>query len=506
MNLRKKLSLVLSCVAVATLLFSGLSFALSYRVASNNMARSIDNRTKETLEVLSNGLLQEDCASMDETLTLFHYVLLECLSAQSYDQTPDWQAAVDDTVRRVLEERNGILNGSFILYTGDNYYGFQATSSECRSELEAAFQSLCAADPEYIGCYSDLREFLSLPYLSNYCLGENGVELVGFPLYNDLSPERVLLLQSDTMGMLIYQNSVELTGLENEAMLSDLHTYFRKALAVTIFSLAAIFAILLIAVFYLTDQVAAPVEQEQKESKENLARVEEEKKMLEELDRMKTEFLSDISHELKTPLTVISGYAQTASLSQDSDVSRDSLKKIASEANRMAFMVNQVLDMTRIEENRLKLELSGCQLADLITETVEVHFPILNKSGNTLHLDVPYDLPEIQIDSSRIQRVLVNLLSNALKATSHGRITISCHQNGDFLETSVSDTGCGMSKELQARLFQRFSKGDNTGTGLGLYICKYLIEEHGGTIRAESAEGQGSTFTFTLPINSKMIG
>lgn len=240
------------------------------------------------------------------------------------------------------------------------------------------------------------------------------------------------------------------------------------------------------------------------QAKETEQKLEAEKTALVSLNRLKTEFLSNVSHELKTPLTVVSGHAQLlgAQLAEPKyAAARDKSRIISSEADRMALMVGQVLDVTRIEENKILLEKCPCHIDELIHQAVESHFPILNKGGNQLKIDASLDLPKVNVDPRRITQVLNNLISNALKHTKEGIITVSAKEVNGFLKISVSDTGEGISDEELSSLFMRFRPGkDETGTGLGLYICKYLVEEHGGSIRVESAVEKGTTVSFSLPL------
>ncbi len=240
------------------------------------------------------------------------------------------------------------------------------------------------------------------------------------------------------------------------------------------------------------------------EAKEAEQKLEAEKTALESINRLKTEFLSNVSHELKTPLTVVSGHAQLmgAQLTNPEFVSvRDKARIISSEADRLALLVGQMLDMARIEENNILLEKRYCHIDELIYQAVETHFPILNKSDNRLELDVGLDLPKVNVDPARITQVIVNLIANALKHTQKGVITISAEKAENFIEVSISDTGKGIPDEELVNLFTRFQPGSSKiGTGLGLYICKHLVEEHGGSIGVKSALNRGTTVTFSLPL------
>lgn len=243
------------------------------------------------------------------------------------------------------------------------------------------------------------------------------------------------------------------------------------------------------------------------EAKESEQWLTSEKETLEKLNRLKTEFLANVSHELKTPLTLVSGYAQMSrsqiSGSENEPV-REKMSIIVSEAERLALMVGQILDVTRIEEGHIALEKQPCHIDELIYGAVETYFPIMNKNQNRLNITVSPDLPDVSADPGRITQILVNLIANAVRHTSQGVITITASKASDFVEVSVADTGTGISPEDLPNLFTRFysrnKDASGTGTGLGLYICKYLVEEHGGEIKVESTVGFGTKITFSLPL------
>ena len=247
------------------------------------------------------------------------------------------------------------------------------------------------------------------------------------------------------------------------------------------------------------------------EAKDAEQKLESEKRALESLNRMKTEFLGNVSHELKTPLTVMSGYAQTtkqlASNPDTLDVGEVSRRMtlISSEAERLSLMVGQILDVTRMDEGRMVMEPVRCYAEEIIHAAVRTHYPILNKNRNRLDIRMESGLPAIYADPARISQVIVNLISNAARFTTEGVITISAKPSEVGLLICVSDTGCGIEAERLPHIFERYGKkkkpgiGKDTGTGLGLYICKHIIEQHGGTIWIESEEGHGTSVFFTLP-------
>ena len=245
-------------------------------------------------------------------------------------------------------------------------------------------------------------------------------------------------------------------------------------------------------------------------AKEILARQNE---ALEQLNNMKTEFLGNISHELKTPLTVVSGYAQlserqleAAGKQEDAGII-DKMKFISSEAERLGLMVGQILDVTRIEEGRMNVSPKPCHCDEIIHSTIKTYFPILNKNDNKLKIQIEKNLPMIQADPIRISQVIINLIANAIRFTTRGTITISAVNSNSFVEISVMDTGTGISSALREHIFERYNTrnsgdGRDTGTGLGLFICKHIIEEHGGEIAVDSEPGEGTTVRFTIPIST----
>lgn len=248
------------------------------------------------------------------------------------------------------------------------------------------------------------------------------------------------------------------------------------------------------------------------EAKEAEHKLEAEKTALEKLNQLKTEFLGNVSHELKTPLTVMSGYAQTtkqlvgqSDMLDTSEVSRR-MTLISSEAERLSLMVGQILDVTRMEEGRMVMEPVRCYVDEIIHAAIETHYPILNKNQNRLDICIESGLPTVHADPVRISQVVINLISNAVRFTTDGVLTISARKENDKILISVADTGIGIAEERLSHIFERYSikqkssGGQDTGTGLGLYICKHIVEQHGGKIWVESEKGHGTAVFFTMPM------
>ncbi len=279
---------------------------------------------------------------------------------------------------------------------------------------------------------------------------------------------------------------------KTDELLLNLDNMFKKYIYIMIASVIGTFLLFALISVIISKKLSDPIVSEHD--------------MLVQVNEMKTTFLSDASHELKTPLAAMSGYAQNAEMElangENTVLIQEKLKRISSESNRMALMVTQILDATRIEEGRMVLERTPCDIESLVRETIETYFAVLNKNNNRLALRIPVELPKVNADSSRLQRVFVNLISNALKHTKNGTILIKAEEDGNFIKVTVKDTGSGISEEDMPHIWERYYKGKHseTGTGLGLFICRFIIESHGGKIWAESEVGKGTAFMFTLPL------
>ena len=244
------------------------------------------------------------------------------------------------------------------------------------------------------------------------------------------------------------------------------------------------------------------IESELNETLEKERALSEENLLLERLHRMQAEFLGNITHEMKTPLAVMSGYAQLSGRKIERGMSGDVapyLAKITAESDRLALLVGQLLNLSRIQEN--KENLRNTALSGVLEKVCDTYGMMIEAAGNRLLVEIPDNLPNVLADDELILQVLLNLLSNANRFTESGHITIAAVESGDMIRVSVSDTGCGMTKEQLDALFTRFAKGGGeNSTGLGLAICKEIVSTHGGEIQVESEPGKGTTVTFTLKI------
>lgn len=228
---------------------------------------------------------------------------------------------------------------------------------------------------------------------------------------------------------------------------------------------------------------------------------------LRELDHMRSEFLANVSHELRTPLAVIKGSATTLlepDVEFDQSTSRDFLKVIDEESDRLNQLVEGLLTMSRIEAGVLELHKEPRRLSSILQSTRARLDRVTAK--HVLRLAVPHDLPSVMADEARVAEVVTNLVENAAKFSPEGStISIEARHTGGEVEVSVVDQGIGIPLGMHQKVFERFyqiaapGNGHRKGTGLGLPICRAIVEAHGGCIAVSSAPGKGSRFSFTLP-------
>ena len=230
---------------------------------------------------------------------------------------------------------------------------------------------------------------------------------------------------------------------------------------------------------------------------------------LRRLQRIRAEFIDNLSHELRTPLTTISLLAETAARDAESASPRlrDRISKIEIETGHLTQMVNELLDLSRIEGGSPQLHLDDVDLVRVARSSSERLKLFAERQGLRVVLDVPERLPAVRGDEDRLGQVLINLLHNAVKfSPDGGEIVVGVRQVEGEVRVWVRDPGIGVSAADQTRVFERFYKADRArvrgrgGTGLGLSIARHVVESHGGRIWVESEEGEGSTFTFAIPV------
>ena len=265
----------------------------------------------------------------------------------------------------------------------------------------------------------------------------------------------------------------------------------------------------------LADQAALALENTMLigELRRNNQELETANQKLRDLDRLKSQFLSVATHELRTPLSILLGYnSMLAESLQDrlSAEERSTLEESSAACKRLIRLVNTMLDINQIESGKMRINFAVDDLRPVVNGVVTLFQQEARKRGVRLHFELPSRLARLRIDSERIQQVLINLVGNALKFTPRdGDVIVAVRQRADAVEVSVRDTGIGIAADDQARIFDEFAQlrepagRKHEGSGLGLAISKRIVEAHNGAIQVSSRPGEGSTFSFTLPLPAK---
>ena len=250
----------------------------------------------------------------------------------------------------------------------------------------------------------------------------------------------------------------------------------------------------------------------ERELRKTLAREHEMRRRLQEMDQIKTDFVSSVSHELRTPLTSILGYVEMLGDGCGGELASDQAKMLGvvdRNARRLLILIEELLIMSKVESGNFRLSTGPVGLGSLLEGAYQAVLPELTVRDLEVTVDVAPDGTTIQGDAGQLDRVMINLLTNAIKFTADGgRVVVSAHPEGDVVVIRVSDNGIGIPLEDQDRIFERFFRSSSTahlavpGTGLGLSITKAIVEEHGGRISVSSTPGVGTDITVTLPVES----
>jgi len=232
-----------------------------------------------------------------------------------------------------------------------------------------------------------------------------------------------------------------------------------------------------------------------------------------EIDRMKNDFVSSVSHELRTPLTSIMAY--TATILRDPNMPEQTRDKfltiINDESNQLARLIEDILEISQIDAETVKVIHQNVDIAAAIKQVLLTLEPLADKKNIRIDSNITDKLSDFHGDESKIQSILTNLISNAIKFTpEHGRISVTAQLQDEELVVQIADTGMGIPQEELSKIFDRFYRIQRPGrqiqgTGLGLAIVKKIVAMHGGRINVESEPGQGTTFTVFLPLTSQKI-
>jgi two-component system phosphate regulon sensor histidine kinase PhoR len=230
---------------------------------------------------------------------------------------------------------------------------------------------------------------------------------------------------------------------------------------------------------------------------------------LRKLENLRREFVANVSHELKTPLTSIKGYVETLldGALNDPKHNKEFLETIRQHVDHLSRLIDDVLDLSAIEDHRLRYDFQAVSIAEVADRIVKALAPMATSKGVKVSLDLKADLPPVRADRERLAQIFMNLIDNAIKFNKKGgQVRISAQKADQILRIQVEDTGMGIPPADLPRVFERFYRAnkdrshDIPGTGLGLAIVKHLVEAHQGKVEAESMPGKGSIFRFSLPL------
>jgi len=240
--------------------------------------------------------------------------------------------------------------------------------------------------------------------------------------------------------------------------------------------------------------------------------IEEKSRQLEVANRHKSDFLANVSHDLRTPLNSIIGFTRIVlrrTGDQIPDLQKENLQKVLISSEHLLKLINGLLDLAKIESGKMDVIAEPVRVEDIVSMATATVEPLLKDGRVRFVKDIPPDLPPLKTDRDKLKQILLNLLSNAAKFTEDGEIRVSARQENGTLKLAVTDTGIGMKKEALDHIFEEFQQAEKTtaskygGTGLGLAIVKKFTNLMGGDISVDSEVGKGSKFTITIPMNLK---
>ncbi|MCR5224967.1 MAG: PAS domain-containing sensor histidine kinase [Alphaproteobacteria bacterium] len=252
----------------------------------------------------------------------------------------------------------------------------------------------------------------------------------------------------------------------------------------------------------------ADLEEKAKELEQSNALLEKAKSVADEANAAKSKFLTNMSNEFKTPVNAIIGYSEILreeALDRKDNVSADDLQKILGSAKHLLSLIDEILDLSKIEAGKTQFSFENIDISDIIKEVEGVAMPLITENDNSLFLEFPKDIGSMYTDATKLRQCLLNLLSNAAKFTEFGKVTLRAapivHEGIDFIEFAVIDTGAGIPADKLGTIFESFQDNTtkNAGTGLGLSITKKYVEYMGGSISVDSDIGVGSKFTIRIP-------
>ncbi|MDR1532361.1 MAG: HAMP domain-containing histidine kinase [Clostridiales bacterium] len=499
LRLRGRLLTLMLTVALTALLICVVSFV----VMNNRMLDSAHEDARilsDNVQFMTSMLMyqQANLQLLTESFTAGIYLDARLTELRAKGESPDWDMLVKETYdfMNAWGQYEPDETALFILTDDDLYvYG---TAKETFVEKTEELRRVEWFEYEYTtfeNCVLDSRDSNGLMVYSE----EEGGGMYAWRIF-DRESKYVGMVTPNADAMFLSDRLRELMDTETEKAVGSMAATAWRSLFIFIIVIAALLVILPLASRRLAMLVVNPVEREQERQRGLLLAAEEEKRQIEEIDKLKTEFFQNMHHDMKTPLNVINTDIQYADIMLDSDIDKSVVQKKLESAQheiiRLARMVENSLDIAAAQINQKYMEQFG--FAALLREKSEVFRSIMKNNGNTLSINIPDNLPDITGNADMLSQVIFNLMYNAHKHTQNGEIIVSLEQTGGVLAAAIRDTGEGIGLDLLPRVFERGASSD--GTGYGLAICKTIIVMHGGDINIESSLGKGTVVTFTLPL------
>ncbi len=453
---------------------------VGFMLASSSRAVQLDSKDAHTLQIIGNSI----AVAIERQRLLFEAQrrALELQTAAEIARDTTSTLSQDILLSRIvnlLKDRFGYYHCSIFLLNESNQYAIiEESTGEAGKLMKQNKHRLAVGSKSVIGsCLASGQPII---------VNDSNLSPVYYP--NPLLPDT-----RSEMGI-----PLKIGGHIIGAL--DLHSSSTNAFSENELTVLQI----------LTDQISVAIENARAFSLSQKA-VQE----MRELDRVKSQFLANMSHELRTPLNSVIGFSRVILKGIDGPINKVQEQDITSIYNsgmNLLNMINEILDLSKIEAGKMELQLEDISIVEVITKAISTATGLIKDKPIELIQKIPGDLPSVKADEIKLGQVVLNLLSNAIKFTEKGTITIEAELIKDenlnpALRVLVSDSGVGIAPADQAKLFQRFSQVDDSptrktgGTGLGLSISRSLIELHGGEIGLLSSQpGKGSVFYFTLPV------
>jgi PAS domain S-box-containing protein len=473
--------------------------ALVWRV---DIPRHVYANGQDTMRYLAASLSLVALTSVLLTLILIERTVLSRLHRLSDGIRA--VAASNDSSRRLPVDGGDEL--ADLARTGNLMLQSLDEANRVQQESEARYRALVQLSPDAILVTSRGQIMFSNTGAERLFQAEPG-GLVGTALRDRIHPDSRELVQA------------HLGGIDPQFTLSPSITIYpgmsrtTEAQILTVQGRVVDVELVSVVIDYLGRPAVQAIVRDVTERKRAARELQKAKEAAEAANATKSAFLANMSHELRTPLNAIIGYSEM--LEEDAragghEESVPDLRKIQAAGRHLLTLINDLLDLSKIEAGKLELDLESCDVALIAREVAATVHPLVQKNGNLLRLSIPDSVEPTLADPTRLRQVLLNLMGNASKFTTEGEVALELAAEGEdgnrWIAFRVKDTGIGMTPEQMERLFQPFSQADASttrkygGTGLGLAISRRLARLMGGDVTVESEEGKGSTFTLRLPV------